>query len=259
LVVLAAILNVSSYAENLEFEVASVKQNKSGNGVKGGCRGIDGQHGSNDVVAAVPLGRCQINAALLTHLIVIAYQFQIQNLKGGPDWVRNAPRFDIDAKAENPSTATEQQLLSMLQNLLADRFHLKLRRETQSVAGHTLVIAKNGPKLKEATGDRKGFLRIAGAAIFKPDAIERRNLDQNSMIAEKTSMSELAVALTNLPGGGPVVDRTGLTGSYDLQLRWEPGESMSAVLQEQLGLKLEPAMLPVDILMIDSAEIPAEN
>src|SRR5262249_2585305 len=160
-----------------------------------------GQQGSKDVL--VPLGRCVITAARLSHLIVIAHSMEIRNLKGGPDWVWGAERFDVDAKAENPSSATEEQLLSMLQNLLADRFHLKFHRETKKASGYALVVAKNGPKLKKATEEGRGFVRISGAAIFKPDAIERKNLDQNSMIAQKASMAQLANALTNLPQSVP--------------------------------------------------------
>jgi uncharacterized protein (TIGR03435 family) len=149
--------------------------------------------------------------------------------------------------------------LSMLQNLLSDRFHLKFHRETKRVSGYALVVAKNGPKLKEATGDGNGSLRITGAAIFKPDAIERRNLDQNSMIGQKASMLQLANTLTNLPENAPVIDKTDLHGFYDFKLTWEPGESLSAVLQEQLGLKLEAVTVPIETMIVDSAELPTHN
>jgi uncharacterized protein (TIGR03435 family) len=239
----------------LEFEVATIKPNTSQSGVNGGCNGTD----SKPLQAAVPLGRCWITSARLSHLIAVAYGIQIQNIKGGPDWVWGAERFDIEAKAENPSTATEIQLLSMLQKLLADRFHLVLHKETKQVAGHALVPAKGGPKFKEAGGEGKSSLRISGAAIFKPDAIERRNIDLNTILAQKVSMSQLAAALTNLPDSTPTVDKTGLHGFYDFKLSWEPAESLSSVLQEQLGLKLEAQMVPVDVLIVDSAQKPAEN
>src|SRR5262245_59081792 len=167
----------------------------------------------------IPRGRCVISSALLSHLISMAHRVQLQNIKGGPDWVRGTDRFDIEAKSENPA-ATEDELLSMLQNLLEDRFQLKLHRETREVPGYSLVIAKNGPKLKDATGEAKGGLKITGANMFKPDLIEGRNLDQNTMTGTKTSMSQLARALANLPRSGPVIDKTGLQGLYDFRLTW---------------------------------------
>jgi uncharacterized protein (TIGR03435 family) len=241
-----------------EFEVASIKKNTSSNGWRGGCHGIDSKSVADGLQATIPLGRCVISGALLTHLIAIAYGIQVQNIKGGPDWVRESPRFDVEAKAENAS-ATAEQLLLMLQNLLADRFRLKLHRETIERAGYELVTAKNGLKLKESSGDGEGVLRITGANIFKPDAIERKNLDQNTITAVRTTMSQLATALANLPESGPVIDQTGLKGFYDFRLAWEPGESLSSVLQQQLGLKLEGRKVPVEVLFIDSAEKPSKN
>jgi uncharacterized protein (TIGR03435 family) len=241
-----------------EFEVSSIKPNTTGNGVRGGCHGIDSKSTPNVPLDTIPRGRCMISSALLSHMIAIAYEIQVQNIKGGPDWVRGTERFDVEAKAEN-ADAAEDQLLSMLQNFLADRFQLQVHRETRETAGYSLVVAKNGPKLKEAVGEGKGRLKIAGANIFKPDLIERKNLDQNSIIGTQISMSEFANALTNLPGNGPVIDNTGLKGFYDFKLAWEPSESLSSVLQEQLGLKLNPQKVPVDVLVIDSASRPSQN
>jgi uncharacterized protein (TIGR03435 family) len=241
-----------------EFEAASIKPDNSLNGVSGGCHGNDtGKQAST--ASTVPLGRCVIASARLSHLIAIAYDIRIDKIKGGPDWVWGADRFDVEAKAENPSTVTAEQLSSMLQNLLADRFRLKLHRESRQVSGHTLVVAKNGPKLKDAIGDGRSSLRISGAAIFKPDALERRNLDQNSIIGQRVTMSQLASALSNLPDGGPVIDQTGLSGPYDFKLSWEPGESLSSVLQEQLGLRLESQKVPIEVVVIDSAEKPTQD
>jgi uncharacterized protein (TIGR03435 family) len=239
----------------LEFEVASVKPNRSGTGVIGGCHGTNSKRDANDLGPAVPLGRCVITAGRLSHMIAIAYRIQISNIKGGPDWVWGVDRFDVEAKAENPSM-TEEQLLLMLQNLLADRFHLRFHLETKQVSGHALVIGKNGSKLKEASGEGSGALRISGAAIYKFDSADRKNLDLNTIIGERMPMSRLALALGNLPDMGPVIDKTGLSGFYDFKLSWEPTESISSVLQEQLGLKLESQQIPVESIAIDSAEKP---
>jgi uncharacterized protein (TIGR03435 family) len=72
-------------------------------------------------------------------------------------------------------------------------------------------------------------------------------------------MSQLAAALSNLPDNIPVIDKTGLQAFYNFKLTWEPGESVGSVLQEQLGLRMEKQIIPVQILVIDAAEKPAAN
>jgi uncharacterized protein (TIGR03435 family) len=243
---------------NDHFEVTSVKPNTSANGVNGGCHGTDGKPGPSDR-APIPLGRCIITSARLSHMIAIAYRIDLQNIKAGPDWVWGVDRFDVEGTAENPATATEAQLLLMLQNLLADRFQLRIHRETTQSSGSALVIAKNGPKLKESVGEGKRSLRMSGAAIFKPDALDQKNLNQNTIIAEQVPISQLANTLTGLREVGPVVDKTGLQGLYDFKITWEPGESLNAVLQEQLGLRLESQKVSIEVLIIDSATKPAAN
>lgn len=245
----------------LEFEVASVKPNISGTGYRGGCHGIDGTYAEDDIRSTVPLGRCRIVAACLSHLIAVAYplQFGLQNLHGGPGWVKSCDRFDVEGKADNPSETTESQLLAMLQNLLKDRFQLEMHRETRLLSGFEMVVANHGLKIAPSRWDGEGSLRLMGAAISKLDAVERRNLDQNTILGRRVSMAQLSNALSNLPGGSPVIDKTGLEGLYDFKLSWEPGEAISSVLQEQLGLKLEPKKVPVEFLIIDSAERPVAN
>jgi uncharacterized protein (TIGR03435 family) len=257
-ITLLATVTVTFAAPKDEFEVTSVKWNNSANGVNGGCHGTNSKTGAPDR-APIPLGRCIITAARLSHLIAIAYEIDLQNVKGGADWIWGVDRFDVEGKAENPSTATEEQLLQMLQNLMAERFKLKIHRETTSLSGYALRVAKNGSKLKESTGEGKRSLRMSGAAIFKPDAIDQKNLNQNTIIGERVPLSQLVYALTGLRELGPVRDKTGLTGVYDFKLVWEPGESLNSVLQEQLGLRLEAQKIPVEQLVIDSAEKPAAN
>ena len=90
-----------------------------------------------------------ITDARLSHLIGIAYGVSMLNLKTGPDWIQRGDlRFNVEAKAENPTTTTERQLLTMLQNVLIERFQLKFHHETSEISGFALVAAKNGPKLQ---------------------------------------------------------------------------------------------------------------
>jgi uncharacterized protein (TIGR03435 family) len=243
----------------LAFEVASIKPNTGfPSGVSGGCHGAPSSVFSANDAPTIPTGRCVINAARLSHLIPMAYDVPIGRVKGGPDWVWGMPRFNIAAKAENP-LATYAELTRMLQALLADRFKLRIHHDAQSVSGYAMAVAGNGPKVKESSGAQEPSFVVRGAAINKLDAIDRKNLDLNSISGRKMSMVQLAEALSRLPGDVPVVDKTGLTGLYDFTLSWEPNEDLSRVVQEQLGLKLERQDVPVEFIIIDSAQPPTQN
>lgn len=241
------------------FEVASVKPNSESNtGVSGGCYGAPSSPLNPSNAPAIPVGRCVISAARLSHMIPLAYDVPIGRVKGGPEWVWGTPRFDVVAKAENAS-ATHAELTRMLQTLLADRFKLRVHREARPVSGYAMLVGRNGPKLKASAGSDAPSLVVRGAAINKLDAIDRKNLDLNRVTGRKISMAELAEALSRLPGDVPVVDRTGLPGLYDVSLSWEPDEDLVRVVQDQLGLRLERGDVPVEFIIIDSAEPPAAN
>jgi uncharacterized protein (TIGR03435 family) len=244
----------------MQFEVTSIRPTKSVSGVLGGCHGTDADFGPNDIHSTVPLGRCVITAGRLTHIMAIAYRFNVNRIDGRPDW-DGPSRFDIEAKSEN-SSATQSQLLQMLQALLADRFKLTILRETRPLSGFALVVAKNGPKFKEAPGSEESRLIVNGGnggKSNKAGARDDKSFFLNSVTGQKTSMAQLAAHLSLGAAGGPVVDLTGLKGTYDFTLSWESGESLSSVLEQQLGLKLEPQKVPVEFITIESAEKPSEN
>ena len=149
---LLAVFLLAGLAEaQATFEVASVKLSTAvGTGVRGGCHGVDSRYAPNEAASAPPLGRCVIRDGRLSHMVQIAYKLRSMNMiSGGPDWVWGDNRYNVEAKAEDPK-ATEEQLLQMLQALLIERFNLKFHRETKEVQGYALVVAKNGPKLKDA-------------------------------------------------------------------------------------------------------------
>jgi uncharacterized protein (TIGR03435 family) len=239
-----------------EFEVASIRPTKSPLGVNGGCHGRDARFGPADAEAGVPLGRCVITAGRLTHIMAIAYKFDVNRIEGRPDW-DGPSRFDLEAKAENES-ATQDELLQMLRNLLADRFKLKVSSETKEESGFALVVAKNGPKFKEAQRDEEIRLVVRGSSVNKRDAADGQKLPLNTVTGQNVSLHALLEVLWRA-AGSPVADRTGLTGSYDFTLNWEPGEDLSGPLQQQLGLKLEAQKVPVAYMKIVSAERPTEN
>jgi len=247
--------------EPLKFEVASIKVANSGfNGVRGGCRGVASVYSAEEQArGSIPsLGRCVITDARLSHLIGIAYGVSMQVLDTGPDWIQRGDlRFDVQAKAENPASATRQQLLTMLQNLLVERFQIKFHYVTKEEPGFALVVAKNGPKLQPSTSEEEKltFIGSNGKELPKPmgQAIK--------VSAWKCSVSALKDLIAFAGNMGPGVDRTGLTGVYDFTLSWneEDGPSLSSALRDQLGLQVRPEKLPVARFVLDSAQKPTPN
>ncbi len=247
--------------EPLKFEVASVKVATSGgNGVRGGCRGVDSVFSVEEQErGGIPgLGRCRITDARLSHLIGIAYGVNMQVLDTGPDWIQRGDlRFDIEAKAENPAAATRQQLLTMLQNLLVERFQIKFHYATKEEHGFALEVAKNGPKMHTSTSEEEKltFFGPNGEELPKPMGKAIR------VTARKCSMSALKDLVAFAGNVGQGVDKTGLTGVYDFTLSWneEDGPSLASALRDQLGLQLRSEKIPVTRFVLDSAQKPTAN
>ena len=252
---------VNAAPEPLKFEVASIKVATSGgNGVRGGCRGVDSVYSAEEQArGGIPaLGRCRITDARLSHLIGIAYGVSMQVLDTGPDWIQRGDlRFDVQAKADNPASATRQQLLTMLQNLLVERFQMKFHYVTKEEPGFALVVAKNGPKLQTSTSEEEKltFIGPNGEELPKPMGKAIR------VNARKCSVSALKDLVAFAGNIGQGVDKTGLTGVYDFTLSWneEDGPSLASALREQLGLQLRPEKVPVARFVLDSAQKPTPN
>jgi len=197
-------------------------------------------------------------------LMRAAYRMDESSTKGGPGWL-DTERYDVTAKTATRST--EDQLRLMLQRLLADRFQLKVHRETKEGLAYSLTIAgKNGPKFQSANP--------AGCAATKPNPCGRFRKSDGSITGERVSMAELAHLLGSLTGL-PVTDETGLHGVFNLSFQAgmqdgvnasstkEPTNtalpSLFTALREQLGLKLERSRGVAEFLVIDSASRPSEN
>lgn len=219
------------------YEAASVKSNNSGDG----HTGVDGYQG-RIVFTNMPLQR----------LIAGAYgigPFQVE----GPAWLASE-RFDVVATYAASSTPAER--LQMLRGLLEDRFKLAVHRESKQEPGYALVAAKNGFKLKPAeSGENE--TQHAGSRI-------------QSLNAKKTSMATLAGLIARYMGQ-PVVDRTGIEGVFDFELRWSTDEAVAeagadmppsifTALEESLGLRLQAQKVPVEIVVVDHVErTPTDN
>lgn len=263
--VLASVLMLSrpafpqSSLPALTFEVASVKEAASGsNGVRGGCHGTNSVYSPGQQVTAPPLGRCVITDARLSHLIGIAYSVTMQDLTTGPEWIQRGDlRFNVEAKAEDPSRTTEPQLLTMLQNLLVERFELKFHYETADAPGFAITVDKNLPRLQASKSEDASisFASPDGEVLFRPLPGQ-----PVSMRTRRYSVAML-VNILSLMGQGHGVDRTGLTGEYDFVLSWDDnaGPTLSTALREQLGLRMERASLPVSTFVVDSARKPLPN
>ena len=166
----------------------------------------------------------------------------------------------VDIVAKPPAGYEHRQLQPLLRNLLADRFKLAVHHESKEAPAFALVVAKGGSKLHEATKPRD-FL------TGRPGLIE----------CARVSIAQVATVLARLLGS-PVVDETGLTAMYEVKLEWtpdqtspatsadeqkeapEPGPSLFAALNDQLGLRLQTRKVPVDVVIVDHMErAPTEN
>lgn len=263
-----SVLAQSPAAAPRGFDVAAIKPNNSGANVLG--------------IRVVPGGGLRAVNATLKSLISEAYQVRDFELSGGPAWLGSA-RYDIEAKGQLEPGSQEQpglQVMKMLQALLADRFQLRIHRETKEMPIYALLVAKNGPKLqapREVCFDPTGGIppppTLPGQSPSRPCG--GFNNSSNQMLGASVGMPRLAANLSRFTGR-TVVDRTGLKGTYDVALRWTPNEgqawappgappsdgsqpSLFTAVQEQLGLRLESQRGPVEVLVIDRAEKPSEN
>ena len=255
----------------LRFEIASIKPvQRAGVFVRLPdrirCKGVDGilitkVIGANTLPASaavgdVPLGRCIGNNVPLISLIALAYDIPAGQYISGSS--NEDELYQIEAKAGSGS-ATKEQLRQMMQSLLADRFALKVHRETKEVGGYILVVGKNGPKFKETSGEEENLSPVLVSGVGVVQAKFRMN----------TFAQSLGMLDNNL---FPVIDRTNLPNIYDLQLKLRyaapgPGGRSSATfdpplpqaIEEQLGLRLESGKVPVEYLVVDHVEKPSEN
>jgi uncharacterized protein (TIGR03435 family) len=187
-------------------------------------------------------------------LIQMAFRVEESQILGRPAWL-GVDRYNITAKVEGGKGLAFGQLKAPLQQLLAQRFGLAVHHEMKDIQGYAMVVTKSGAKLQklpvtDETSDR-GYLLPGG-------------------VRGKQVSVEWLAAMLALKVGRPVVDKTGIEGNYDIKLVYAPdtGElpadsslpSIFTALQEQLGLKLEPQKVAVEMLVIDHVErVPTEN
>ncbi|MEO6804764.1 MAG: TIGR03435 family protein [Edaphobacter sp.] len=232
-----------------------------------------------------------IKAMTLKQIISYAYGITFdRELAGGPGWVRE-DKFDIQAKPDETKVAAlsklshddlDEQMRLMVQSLLAERFHLAVSFPKKELTVFTLVIAKGGlrctkveAKTPLAATPPPRFDWLAPPpppppprGYIPPTPEEKRTLTQTMHMRTPYWPFWLVVAaIGHEPEleGRPVIDKTGLEGSYDCEVSWSradsdgPGSSFFTAIQDQMGLKLKPSKESVEILLIDHIERPSEN
>jgi uncharacterized protein (TIGR03435 family) len=279
----AVLAQTPSSSERPKFEVASVRENTSGDG--------------NGGFAIQPGGRASATNAPLTMIIRSAYRLQEFQLVGLPDWALTA-RYDITAKADRefPPPVPGGELSPaqlMFQSLLEDRFKLTIHRETRELPMYALVVARSdgtlGPQLKTSTLDCAAInaaRRSGPPAPRQPGAppVCSIRIGFGQLIGTGFPLMSLASGLVQFVHRS-VVDRTGLTGEFDFDLKFTPdqlpprpagtpadqpfrmngleidpnGPSIFTALQEQLGLKLQSTRGPVEVLVVDHVERPSPD
>jgi uncharacterized protein (TIGR03435 family) len=230
------------------FEVATVKVNPNGRGR----------------LYQLPAREFNSHNTSLTDLIVFAYNVHSRQIEGLPSWA-DSIKYDVNGKADGEGKPSQQQWRIMLQKLLADRFQLAFHREKKEISVYAIVVAKGGPKMTESVNPN-GQLGL----VFR---------GAGNLPARNATMAQCAGVMQSAVMDRPVVDQTGLTAHYDFQLTWTPDETqfgglrppappednpnappdLFTAMQEQLGLKMQVAKAPVDVLVIERAGKPSEN
>ncbi len=264
-------VNGAAQSDVPKFDVSSIKPAAPG--------------GRGMFIHPMPGGRVNITNMSLKMLIEIAYRVQPFQISGGPGWTESE-HYDIVATPDHAVNQSDWPV--MLQWLLADRFHLVFHRETRELPVYALVMARKDGKLGPGMTESKE----GGCTPFDPNKpplppeagksmCGTRRMSLRSLTGFDLQIDDIVPMLSRMLGRR-VINKTGLSGKFDMQMEFRPDESQIAMmapagspplpvpadasgpslftaLQEQLGLKLESQKGPVEALVIDRAEKPSEN
>jgi len=210
----------------------------------------------------MPPGRFEAKNDSVRTLIETAWELQKGQVVGGPAWI-DSERYDIQARMtesqyraiENlPKRQQQHQVFLMLQSLLAERFQLTVSHHPGEMKGFALVIAKGGPKL-----------HVSGTPEpAKPGSSAPHSFSGTMYTAKDSPLSDLTNFLAMLMGK-PVINETGLSGTYDFSLevpydpQGDPVAGTITALEDQLGLMLKSKRIVVDTINVEQIERPSEN
>jgi uncharacterized protein (TIGR03435 family) len=236
------------------FDVATIKPNNTG---------------ATSIQQLTINGRdFETRASSLADLIKFAYDLQVKQIVGAPDWI-DKDRYDISGTPDHEGAPSVEQLRVMIRKLLAERFQLKFHHETRELPAFVLTVGKDGSKLQptELNGPLPGIGMRPGKS--GPELIVR-----NGTLKDLTGFLQMLVL------DRPVVDKTGLTSKYDITVPFTPDDSLFngnpppfpkpadgvepapdlfTAIQQQLGLKLTAEKTQVDVIAIDHVEKPSAN
>jgi uncharacterized protein (TIGR03435 family) len=258
-----------------EFEVATVKINKTGD---------------NQMRLGGAGGRIDVINMQLRGVIQTAYRVPANQLVNVPGWV-NSTRVDITAKADPKYSM--QQLQTMLQPLLVERFKFKFHRETREMDVYALVLANKdgrlGPKLEKSAVDCADLGNAPRSSLVAPKPGETPTCGTipagpGHIVLKGFNMDAFTKILSLATRGRQVIDQTGLPGGYNIDLQYTPealsaaalaarsgapppaaalvdpnGPDLFSAVQEQLGLKLESKKVALDMMVVDNIEPPVED
>lgn len=247
-------------AQGPSFDAVSVKVNRSGE--------RNGRFTGN-------VGGITVTNNTLTDIVRNVWNVNRLQIVGGPSWI-NDDRFDIVAKP--PANSTREEITAMLKTMLAERFNLVVHMEMRPMPVYALVLArpdgKLGPTIRPSLAKCEPVL--PGPGVTRPPPPPP--LDGVTLPACGTNTGpgilraagiELSAFTRNMAGGAGrlIIDKTGLTGTFDMVLKFNPDPndttsdqpSLFTAMQEQLGLKLDAQTAPAEVLVIDRVEKPTEN
>jgi uncharacterized protein (TIGR03435 family) len=233
------------------FEVATIKP--TGEDLVGAAYGMQGRVFSTRNTS-------------LTYLIAYSNDMQQNQIIGAPAWA-DSEKFDIKAQPDTPGQPNHQQLNSMVQKLLIDRFQLTFHHEKRELPAFVLVLEGATPKIAKSDDNSAASPEFSGHGF-------------GSIVVTNSTITDFVHMLQVLVLDRPVVDQTGLTGKYNFTLTWTPDDSqyfrtgmkpvqpsatadtppdLFTAINQQMGMRLRPARVPVDVLVIDHVEKPSAN
>lgn len=191
-------------------------------------------------------------------MLMVGYGLQKTQIANAPEWVKSEP-FDVDGVPDAEGQPSVRQFQSMVRKLLVERFGLKMHREPREMAAYALILAKDGPKLAVTKSDENAL----------PNQEVHGGNGDRLLKFTNVSMDDFVLMML-YEVDKPLLNRTGLKGRYDFEMRFTKDELPAATnggtapglftaIQEELGLKLEAVKGAVDVLVVDAVQRPSAN
>jgi uncharacterized protein (TIGR03435 family) len=206
--------------------------------------------------------RYELRQATMVDLVRLAYGVDADKVQGGPSWLET-DRFDVIAKA--PASTSRDTVKLMLQALLADRFKLVVHNDTKPMPGFVLSLGKGKPKLKEANDSGQPGCSPPPRPPGPPPPPVPGVIPYNELQCRNVTMEVFAQVMPRFANAyltGPMVDQTGLKGSWDFDVKWTSKGALAAAgpdgisifdaIDKQLGLKAEAGKVPMGVIVVDS-------